>query len=392
MASAHDAGPSRPGRVLVTDGEFKHTLGIIRALADRGHEVHVLAASGRAPAVHSNVVASWHRVPPPSAAGYDERLREVAAALRPVSLVAVGNGAVAAANRLRGSLPPDIGLALAPAEALETANDKARTAALARSVGVRAPRECVVKDLETLRSAWAELGTPLVLKSRREEGRKVVRYVRAERDLQPAFEAVRALAPTGVLAQEYVRGEGLGFSALYWHGARVRQFMHRRVREWPPSGGTSACAESILESPALARAGSALLDALGWHGVAMVEFKGDPETGDLALMEINAKFWGSHDLALAAGVCFPGDLVALLEGRALPPQSPCRAVRFSWPFGGDLWHGLFHPVSLPRVLADALSPGVAHSFRGRDPRPHLYEVVQWLRSAPGAWREFRDLR
>ena len=56
--------------------------------------------------------------------------------------------------------------------------------------------------------------------------------------------------------------------------------------------------------------------ALAWHGVAMVECKRTPE-GDFVLMEINAKFWGSHDLALAAGVNFPGDLVALLEGRAL---------------------------------------------------------------------------
>jgi len=31
--------PAPPGRVLVTDGEFKHTLGIVRALAARGHEV-----------------------------------------------------------------------------------------------------------------------------------------------------------------------------------------------------------------------------------------------------------------------------------------------------------------------------------------------------------------
>ncbi len=163
------------------------------------------------------------------------------------------------------------------------------------------------------------------------------------------------------------------------------------MREWPPSGGTSAAAESLPECPPLERAGTALLDALGWHGVAMVEFKGDPARR-LTLIEINAKFWGSHDLALAAGVRFPSDLVALLEGRPLPPQPPVRRVRFAWPLGGDLWHGLARPVSLPRVLWDAVSPSVGRSFSAGDPLPHLYEWAQWLRSTPGALREAGQLR
>jgi hypothetical protein len=202
---------------------------------------------------------------------------------------------------------------------------------------------------------------------------------------------VRAESGAAPLVQEYVLGEGWAFFALYWHGRCERRFMHRRVREWPPSGGTSACAESVLEAPALTRAGETLLDALAWHGVAMVEGKRTPG-GEFVLMEINAKFWGSHDLALAAGVRFPADLVALLEGRVLPPQPPVRRVRFSWPLGGDLWHGLARPASLPVVLWDALWPGTAHNTRLSDPAPHLYELAQWARSTPGALAEARRLR
>jgi hypothetical protein len=67
-------------------------------------------------------------------------------------------------------------------------------------------------------------------------------------------------------------------------------------------------------------------------------------------------------------------------------------VRFSWPLGGDLWHGIFRPQSLPAVLRDALSPAVAHSVRLGDPLPTLWEAAQWLRSTPGAWREHRAMR
>ncbi len=384
--------PTPAGRVLVTDGEFKHTLGIVRALAARGHEVHLVAASARAPAVHSRAVRAWHVAPPAQAQGYDERLFQIAQSLAPLSLVPVGNGAIAAAERMRERWPATIRVALPPPAAFAIANDKTRTGDVAREHDVRTPRERVVATVDDARSALAEFGAPLVIKSAREEGRKVLRYVNAAAELRTAFEDVAIRSSGAVLAQEFIAGGGYGFSALYWRGAQVRKFMHRRVREWPPSGGTSACAESVPDAPELERAGTALLDALRWHGVAMVEFKGDPARGTLSLMEVNAKFWGSHDVALAAGVDFPGDLVALLEGRVLPPQQPYPAVRCSWPLGGDLWHGLARPSALPQVLMDAVSTRVAHTWRASDPWPTWRELIQWARSAPGALRELRGTR
>ena len=67
-----------------------------------------------------------------------------------------------------------------------------------------------------------------------------------------------------------------------------------------------------------------------------------------------------------------------------------RAVRMSWPLGGDLWHGLFRPSALGAVLADAFSSKVAHTWRRDDPGPTWRELLQWARSAPGAFREQRD--
>ena len=67
--------------------------------------------------------------------------------------------------------------------------------------------------------------------------------------------------------------------------------MHRRLREYPVTGGPSALAESIYD-PMLMEQGLKLLDNLQWHGVAMVEFKKDERTGRYVLMEINPKFCG----------------------------------------------------------------------------------------------------
>jgi len=56
-----------------------------------------------------------------------------------------------------------------------------------------------------------------------------------------------------------------------------------------------------------------ILDYVGWHGVAMVEFKVSSD-GTPYLMEVNGRFWGSLQLAVDAGVDFPWLLYQLARG------------------------------------------------------------------------------
>ena len=65
--------------------------------------------------------------------------------------------------------------------------------------------------------------------------------------------------------------------------------------------------------------GKKILDELKWEGVAMVEFKKDNSTGMYNLMEINAKFWGSLDLALVCGADFPGLMIDSALGKEIVP-------------------------------------------------------------------------
>ncbi len=107
------------------------------------------------------------------------------------------------------------------------------------------------------------------------------------------------------LVQEYVPdSREFGFFALYDHGEPVATFQHCQKRGYKYSGGPSAYRESTA-IPELEEAGLALLDELEWHGLAMVEFLRDPETGTFKLMEINPRFWSSLPFTVQAGVDFP---------------------------------------------------------------------------------------
>src|SRR5262249_43391057 len=93
-----------------------------------------------------------------------------------------------------------------------------------------------------------------------------------------------------------------------------------RVHE-PLGGGGSSYRKSVALDPELFEATKALMRALRYTGVAMAEFKIDPERKTHVFLEINARFWGSLPLAIAAGADFPFWLYEpLVAGRRDFPQ------------------------------------------------------------------------
>src|SRR2546430_8599658 len=80
-----------------------------------------------------------------------------------------------------------------------------------------------------------------------------------------------------------------------------------------------------------------ILDHVGWHGAAMVEFKVRAD-GRPYLMEINPRFWGSLQLAIDAGVDFPWLAYQLAAGLTPDSVEGYRiGVRNRWLLG-DLDH------------------------------------------------------
>jgi protein-tyrosine phosphatase len=181
------------------------------------------------------------------------------------------------------------------------------------------------------------------------------------------------------IIQQFIDGIGLGFFALYKDGVCKRVFMHRRIREAPPSGGPSTCALSIYEED-LMQAGKKILDALAWHGVAMVEFKRERSTGDLYLIEINPKFWGSLDLALASGVNFPALDVRIAMSEEIQFSDEYKVgLKYHWPLDGEIEHIKKNYSAISPVLADCIDPRVKSNIWLSDPLPSLYSLNSLIR-------------
>lgn len=230
-------------------------------------------------------------------------------------------------------------------ETMETTVDKLATFEVARDVGVPMPRTQFIDDFEEFEDRREEIRLPVVVKPRSkttwiDETPVMLKvtdenYVRRREDLAARVEDLVRKTGRMPVVQEYVPGDGYGAEGLFVDGESRGVFMHRRLREYPVSGGASTLRESVYRADVEAYA-EELMGALDWTGVAMVEFRLDERDDTPKLIEVNGRFWGSLPLAVAAGADFPHALYRLYAGEPIPEIDYRRGVKSRWLLPGDL--------------------------------------------------------
>jgi predicted ATP-grasp superfamily ATP-dependent carboligase len=359
--------------ILILDGMNKNTLAIVRHLGRRkaGH-IHVVSYQKASICFFSRYVKKNYIIPNPSEEiAFVNGLIEILKATRFLLMIPVGFKSFDVCTRHVKEFTPYTQLFLPSETSLKIAADKRLTNDLALENDVPVPESY---NIDELIAGEQVVKFPLVIKAPVELGKSLVAYARSSAELTGVYHQIEKslkrpeLKP---LIQEYVKGDGVGFFAYYEDGTCKRVFMHRRVREFPASGGASVCAEAFYDEK-LFRYSKALLDKLQWNGVAMIEFKKD--NNDYKLMEINPKFWGSLDLSLTAHVNFPYFLVQRALGITIEPEFSFETNhRFQWLLNGELYHCLERPRSIPSVFRDLFRS--KNDIWVRDPLPVLFQLL-----------------
>jgi predicted ATP-grasp superfamily ATP-dependent carboligase len=389
-------------RVLVTDSDNRSALAATRSLGRNGH--HVVVAGERADglAAASKFAKASFAYPPP-AKDPESFVATIGRAVREHDidmLLPMAEITTLLLTSHRSDLPSKCALPFANHGTVERANDKAEVLRLAQALGVPAPRTWIVESPAEADKPW-DGGFPCVIKPGRSRVRSgngwLSTRVTYAHDAAELARALRALRPElfPILVQERIEGPGVGLFACYDRGRPLAFFAHRRLREKPPSGGVSVLREAIPVDPLARTYGERLLEALQWHGVAMVEFKQCSRDGSLRIMEINGRFWGSLQLAIDAGVDFPTMLADLSAAKPVAPISSYRAgVRSRWLLGDldalimvmtrsrtrlNLPPGF---PSRPRVLWDFLhfwrKDQTDEVLQPDDPYPFFREFRRWI--------------
>ena len=396
-------------RVLITDGAERAALAAARSLVAAGHDVTVAAPRRLALATVTRGVHAvrLQRDALREPVGYVVELLLLAKQRQTNVVLPITDASVTALLEYRPALPASLIVLAPPLAAYRTASNKRDILCLARDAGLDVPQSLVLESAaqrEQLKANPPDPALfPVVVKPHaslvpRETG---IGHKKTGVTLAPDVDALHAtlaafpLEAFPVLLQRRVHGPGEGLFLLRWNGHILAAFMHRRLREKPPSGGVSVYRESIALDPDLLGAGTRLLELLDWQGVAMIECKRDVTTGRHVLMEINGRLWGSLQLAVDAGVNFPRLMVEAAGGCPAAPVTSYRlGVKSRW-FWGDVDHLYQRLRHSRRALqldgnaggrVGALWGFFRHAaqereeiWRWRDPVPFLVESLSWFR-------------
>ena len=386
--------------VLVTGADQHQGLAVIRGLGLAGIPVVACGAEPRSIGFYSRfaVAKACYTSPFSSPRGFVADILGVVRETGATLIIPTVESTLVVLNEWREVVERHARLAAPPHEVLEYAINKGKTLRLAQGLGVPVPRSAEGDSAEQVLRRAADLEFPVAIKPRGHGlhlttantlGFKV-RYARTLDELRLLLQPFERDAGA-LLVQEYAAGVGRCVAALCRRGETLALFAYSREREFPLSGGVSVVRKSIPLDERLAAYATALLREIGWHGVAMVEFKYDPAADRYTLMEINGRFQASTALSLDAGINLPRLVAALYGIGELGPTPTYRVgIEERW-LRGDLLAlrdglagGRQRRLTAPPAGTPPSRARVLWQFL-RDFHPRMrYDEFKWYDWRPGA--------
>lgn len=237
---------------------------------------------------------------------------------------------IAALLLLKKQWPDNFSALLPSAENFETARDK--YSLTARFQGMDLVPELFDKQL----SGNDFPANGVVSKPRRGRGAIGMRF-------HTDVSSLKKVPDEDVIQEKLGDGKSVTGAFFCCAGGQIfAHHQHRRLRTYPTSGGVSVDAE-IIHIPEIASKGEAILQALNWEGLAMLEFLPHPSTGSQLAIECNSRLWGSCLLGEYAGYAPVEAYICLCLGLPLPKNNIIEHARLVWYFPYQLLYVLKNP-------------------------------------------------
>ena len=325
--------------VLVLGAEPRVAVAIARSLNRHGIPVDVAALSREKVRLSSRAIRTYVCLPDHKDRAHDF----VTALLRLIDsnryslLMPCSDTALTEVVRYYDRVASRVTVGSPKPEIIRRVLNKNETLTYAQKCGIPVPESYHFTSLSELKAARDSLRYPMIAKplDKRQPSSFKVKYFHEFKEIEDAFRS-DPLFGTHTLLQEYCDGEGVGIGTYVHKGAPIAIYQHRRLKEYPHTGGVSVLAVSEEPDPLLVRYAVRLLNAVEWEGAALVEFRFDRQERRATLMEINGRYWGSLASAIHAGVDFPFYEWQLVHQKRHPaPKGYKTGLRVRW-IAGDL--------------------------------------------------------
>ena len=380
-------------KILLTDGSYKNTLCAARALKNNNYKIaciggsHCLSNASK----YVNIKGFSHQIFGKYGSNITEEIIEPL--LDHISkekydlIIPVGGNSVKVFSKIREYIHPQTKIILPKNDSINISLDKKKSSELCKELNINVPRTYDFKSVDELIKNEENISFPVITKSSHELLELPTKYFDNFSQLINSLKKFSFENNNEInfpIIQERINGPGIGYFSVFNKGKVVSEFMHQRVREIPPSGGSSTCAKSISDDE-LRHAGTKILKALNWHGPAMVEFKKNLSDEKIYFMEINPKLWGSLDLSYLCGINFTKDIVNIAlennQDKFASTNNYKIDQKFCWPLEGDLRHALQKPSNIVAVLVDWINPWVGKNIYVKDLKPSIVSLYLSIRNA-----------
>jgi len=314
--------------LIVDEGLDRASVAAARALAAAGWTVGAGSATPSL-AARSSSTAAWHRI------AYTDQdddafVAEIDRVAREHGYETVLPGwerAVVAlsARRERLSFP----LGYGRHEGILQATDKWRLRSIAQTAGLAVPRTVLATA-----AGLEQLQGDVVVKPASQCTARV--KAATFKDPEQALEHGRLIERQGgqAIAQEWLSGRLDAVSLVAAPDGIVSIAQQVAEHCWPRPVGVTARGRTVPVDPDLRAAIERLLQALGWCGLAQLQFL-TSDDGQSRLIDFNPRFYGSLPLAVSAGANHPDTWARLATGRPVAASEGRPGVRYQW-FSRDL--------------------------------------------------------
>lgn len=383
-------GPAREGGkpigVVLTGGDFM-ALGVLRTLARKNIPILLLE--------HEHSISRYSIYPkrvrkaprPDDPDAYARFLVETAESegIRGWVIIPNSDELVYVLSKHRDRLSPYYRIPTPGWDVIRDLYIKKNTYQLAERLGIPIPATRYPQSVEE--AAALDIPYPAVLKPSIRDHYYNQTRIKAHRvenrgELVRVFRRMAELIPPSeILVQDMVPGgakELYSFCPFFKDGGILAGITARRARQHPMDFGHASTYAEEVEIPELRDLARRLLGAIGYYGLAEVEFMRDTRDGVYRLIEVNPRVWGWHALAIASGVDLPYYLYADMTGSAQTPP-PAAGGNARWlHFTTDL------PTAALEIARGRMSArSYLASLRGardavfslRDPLPFLAELL-----------------
>ena len=292
-------------------------------------------------------------------------------------------------DHYRELLEPRYRLAIPHREALHQVVDKYSLACIAQRAGLPVPKTMILRCAEEFGQVSREIGFPCVAKpvssyQWREGanwetvgGRKAF-LLDSMQALEQEYAQVR-LARHEVLIQEWIPGGTENIVVLGGYvgpgSEPLAYFTARKIVQSPDESFGTGCIVRSEDIPELLEPTVRLWKALGYRGMAEVEYKFDQRSKEFKLIEINTRHWDQHALGRASGVNLSWTAYSDLTGREVNFKK-VPTIPTNWIAEDALTYhalrGLYErKLKLGKLWHQMRRPRIYGTFSPRDPLPFV---------------------